>query len=87
MVYNGFWFSPERVTLQRTMDGIQADVSGETRLALYKGSLRITGRRSPNSIYDEEVATFEADDVYDQADAEGFINLNGLRIRGFGDGS
>ena len=87
MVYNGFWFSPERVTLQRTMDDIQSDVTGEARLTLYKGSLRLTGRRSPNSIYDEDVATFEADDVYDQADAEGFINLNGLRIRGYGDGS
>jgi argininosuccinate synthase len=87
MVYNGFWFSPERVMLQQTMDGIQADVTGEARLALYKGSMRLTGRRSPNSIYDEEVATFEADEVYDQSDAEGFINLNGLRIRGFGDGS
>jgi len=87
MVYNGFWFSPERVMLQRTMDRIQADVTGEARLVLYKGSMRLTGRRSPNSIYDEEVATFEADEVYDQADAEGFINLNALRIRGYGDGS
>jgi argininosuccinate synthase len=87
MVYNGFWYSPERLMLQKTMDDIQSKVSGEARLVLYKGSLRITGRRSPNSIYDEDVATFEADDVYDQADAEGFINLNGLRIRGFGDGS
>jgi argininosuccinate synthase len=87
IVYNGFWFSPERVMLQRTMDDIQSAVTGEARLSLYKGSLRMNGRRSPNSIYDEEVATFEADDVYDQADAEGFINLNGLRIRGFGDGS
>ncbi|MGB8360615.1 MAG: argininosuccinate synthase [Acidimicrobiia bacterium] len=87
MVYNGFWFSPERVMLQQTMDRIQADVTGEARLVLYKGSMRLTGRRSPNSIYDEEVATFEADEVYDQADAEGFINLNALRIRGYGDGS
>lgn len=87
MVYNGFWFSPERVMLQQTMDRIQADVTGEARLMLYKGSMRLTGRRSPNSIYDEEVATFEADEVYDQADAEGFINLNALRIRGYGDGS
>jgi len=87
MVYNGFWFSPERVMLQQTMDRIQADVTGEARLVLFKGSMRLTGRRSPNSIYDEEVATFEADEVYDQADAEGFINLNALRIRGYGDGS
>jgi argininosuccinate synthase len=84
MVYNGFWYSPERETLQATMDRMQAKVTGEARLVLYKGSVRITGRRSPNSIYDADVATFEADDVYDQADARGFINLNALRIRGYG---
>ena len=86
LVYNGFWFSPERLLLQETMDRIQAEVTGEARLLLYKGSLRLLGRRSPNSIYDEKVATFEADDVYDQSHAEGFINLNALRIRGFGTG-
>jgi argininosuccinate synthase len=85
MVYNGFWYSPERETLQATMDRIQAKVTGEARLVLYKGSVRITGRRSPHSIYDADVATFEADDVYDQADARGFINLNALRIRGHGE--
>lgn len=85
MTYNGFWYSPERMTLQATMDRIQEKVTGEARLTLYKGSVTITGRRSPNSIYDAEVATFEADDVYDQGDARGFINLNALRIRGFGD--
>ncbi|HZD22639.1 MAG TPA: argininosuccinate synthase [Acidimicrobiia bacterium] len=87
IVYNGFWYSPERVALQATMDTMQQATTGEARLKLYKGSLHITGRRSPNSIYREDIATFEADDVYDQADAEGFINLNALRIRGFGDGS
>ena len=87
VVYNGFWFSPERTTLQATMDDIQEKVTGEARLVLYKGSVRISGRRSPNSIYREDVATFEADDVYEQADARGFINLNALRIRGYGDGS
>ena len=87
LVYNGFWYSPERTTLQATMDRIQEPVTGEARLVLYKGSVRVTGRRSPNSIYDAEVVTFEADDVYDQADARGFINLNALRIRGFGEGS
>lgn len=87
VVYNGFWFSPERTTLQATMDHIQEKVTGEARLILYKGSVRISGRRSPNSIYREDVATFEADDVYEQADARGFINLNALRIRGYGDGS
>jgi argininosuccinate synthase len=85
IVYNGFWFSPERTTLQSIMDRIQEPVTGEARLTLYKGTATTTGRRSPNAIYDPEVATFEEDDVYDQADARGFINLNALRIRGFGD--
>jgi argininosuccinate synthase len=87
IVYNGFWFSPERETLQATMDRIQAPVTGEARLVLYKGTVTTTGRRSPNTIYDEDVATFEADEVYDQADAKGFINLNALRIRGHGERS
>jgi argininosuccinate synthase len=87
IVYNGFWFSPERSTLQATMDQIQEAVTGEARLVLYKGTVRIVGRRSPNTIYDADVATFEADEVYDQADAKGFINLNALRIRGYGDDS
>lgn len=87
IAYNGFWFSPERVTLQETMDSIQRVVTGEARLLLYKGSVRVVGRRSPNSLYDADVATFEEDKVYRQADAEGFINLNALRIRGFGTGS
>jgi argininosuccinate synthase len=86
IVYNGFWFSPERVAIQSMMDRIQDRVTGEARLVLYKGSVTITGRRSPNTVYDAEVATFEADDVYDQADAKGFINLNALRIRGHGEG-
>jgi argininosuccinate synthase len=87
MVYNGFWFSPERVSLQSFIDRIQVPVTGEARVVLYKGSAQVTGRRAPNSLYDPGSATFEADDVYRQADAEGFINLNALRIRGFGDGS
>ena len=87
IVYNGFWYSPERTTLQATMDAIQQPVTGEARLVLYKGSVWVTGRRSPNSMYDAEVATFEADTVYDQTDAKGFINLNALRIRGYGEGS
>ena len=86
MVYNGFWYSPERLALQSFMDEIQAPVTGEARVVLYKGSATVTGRRAPNSLYDPGSATFEADDVYRQADAEGFINLNALRIRGFGDG-
>jgi argininosuccinate synthase len=87
IVYNGFWYSPERIALQSTMDRIQESVTGDARLVLYKGSVRATGRRSPNTIYDPDVATFEADDVYDQADAKGFINLNALRIRGYGESS
>jgi len=86
MVYNGFWYSPERLALQSFMDEIQAPVTGEARVVLYKGSATVSGRRAPNSLYDPGSATFEADDVYRQADAEGFINLNALRIRGFGDG-
>ncbi|MFQ5524149.1 MAG: argininosuccinate synthase [Acidimicrobiia bacterium] len=86
IVYNGFWFSPERDTLQATMDHIQLPVTGEARLLLYKGSVGVTGRRSPNSLYSEETVTFEADDVYRQADAAGFISLNALRIRGYGSG-
>ena len=86
VVYNGFWFSPERTALQATMDSIQEPVTGQARLVLYKGSARVVGRRSPNSLYRQDTATFEADDVYRQADAEGFINLNALRIRGYGTG-
>jgi argininosuccinate synthase len=86
MVYNGFWFSPERMALQSLMDSIQAPVTGEARVLLYKGWTGITGRRSSNSRYDPEAATFEAEDVYRQADAAGFINLNALRVRGFGEG-
>jgi len=80
-VYNGFWHSPEREALQRLMDDIQAPVTGEARLQLYKGSVTVTGRRSPNSLYRQDVVTFEEDDVYDQADADGFIKLNALRLR------
>lgn len=87
IVYNGFWFAPERVELQKLMDSIQEPVTGEARLRLYKGSVTVLGRRSPNTRYDPEVATFEEDKVYRQFDAEGFINLNALRIRGFGEGS
>jgi len=81
MVYNGFWFAPERLMLQAAIDEATKDVTGEARLKLYKGSVRVTGRRSPNSLYDEHVATFEKDVVYDQKDAHGFIRLNSLRLR------
>jgi argininosuccinate synthase len=81
MVYNGFWYAPEREALQSLIDSSQARVTGTVRLKLYKGSVQTVGRKSPYSLYDEAVATFERDNVYDQADAGGFIRLNGLRLR------
>lgn len=81
LVYNGYWFSPERMMLQSAIDEAASVVSGDVRLKLYKGSLTVTGRRSDYSLYDQRFATFEADQVYSQADAEGFIRLNALRLR------
>mgnify|MGYP000060703561 CR=1 FL=1 len=84
MVYNGFWFSPEREALQKFMDEIQLRVNGEARLTLYKGNVIVDGRRSDSdSLYDEATVTFEADEVYDQGDATGFIRLQSLRLRTF----
>lgn len=80
-VYNGFWYAPEREAMQRLLDDIQQPVTGEARLKLYKGNVTVLGRRSPNSLYREDVVTFEEDHVYDQADADGFIKLNALRLR------
>jgi len=80
LVYNGFWFSPEREALQALMDKIQETVTGEVRLKLYKGGIYPLGRRSPNSLYNPELATFEQDQVFDQQDAAGFIRLQGLRL-------
>jgi len=81
LVYRGFWFAPEREMLQALIDDAQRDVNGEARLKLYKGNADVVGRRSPNTLYDPEFATFEADEVYDQQDATGFIRLNALRLR------
>ena len=82
MVYNGFWFSPEREALQAFMDEVQERVNGEARLRLYKGHVGVEGRRSDQyALYDQATVTFEEDDVYDQADAGGFIRLNALRLR------
>ena len=81
LVYNGFWFAPERHMLQAAIDDSQRTVNGTARIKLYKGNVTVLGRKSPNSLYDEDVATFEADSVYDQHDAEGFIKLNALRLR------
>ena len=80
LVYNGFWFSPEREMMQAMIDKSQIGVSGTVRLELYKGNVRVTGRKSPNSVYREDFATFEKDKVYSQKDAEGFIKLNSLRL-------
>ncbi len=81
LVYNGFWFSPEMRLLQKTMDEAQETVSGTVRLKLYKGGCMPVGRRSDQSLYQESFATFEEDEVYNQADAAGFIRLNALRLQ------
>ncbi|WP_300530199.1 argininosuccinate synthase [Maricaulis sp.] len=81
LVYEGFWFSPEREMLQAAIDKSQEFVSGEVRLKLYKGSVNVVGRSSPASLYSLEHVTFEDDDVYDQKDAQGFIRLNALRLQ------
>ena len=80
-VYYGFWFAPESELMRKVIDETQANVAGEVRLKLYRGNATVVGRRSPNSLYQEKLATFEADTVYDQRDAEGFIKLNALRLR------
>ncbi len=81
LIYNGFWFSPEREMLQAAIDKSQENVSGIVRLKLYKGSVSVIGRKSPYSLYSEAHVTFEEDSVYDQKDAAGFIKLNALRLR------
>jgi argininosuccinate synthase len=81
LVYNGYWFAPERVMLQNAIDEAAKTVSGKVRLRLYKGNATVVGRTSDQSLYDPRFATFEADQVYTQADAEGFIRLNALRMR------
>ncbi len=81
MIYNGFWYAPEREMLQVAITESQKFVTGDVRVKLFKGACHITGRRSEYSIYDEKICTFEKEDVYDQHDAEGFIKLNALRLR------
>ena len=82
LIYNGFWWSPEREMLQVAIDHSQEFVSGVVRLKLFKGNVDVVGRKSPDSLFDEKIATFEDDGgTYDQADAEGFIKLNALRLR------
>lgn len=81
LIYYGYWFSPERQMIQTAADSIQRDVNGTVRLKLYKGNCIAAGRKSPNSLYNPELATFEAEDIYNQKDAEGFIKLNALRLK------
>ncbi len=81
LIYNGFWFSPEMRILQQMVDQTQQNVGGVVRLELYKGNCRVTGRKSERSLYREDFATFEDDEVYSHEDAEGFIRLNALRLR------
>ena len=81
LIYNGFWFSPEREMLQALIDRSQERVNGTVRMKLYKGVASVCGRKSPDSLYSLEHVTFEEDSVYDQRDAEGFIKLNALRLR------
>ncbi|HMH49886.1 MAG TPA: argininosuccinate synthase [Candidatus Acidoferrum sp.] len=81
MIYYGFWYAPEREVLQGLIDDCARDVTGTVRLKLYKGNVTVVGRRSPRSLYRTDFATFETDSVYRQRDAEGFINLNALRLR------
>ena len=81
LIYNGFWFSPEFQAISKMVDDISNSVNGFVKLKLYKGNCTVMGRKSPNTLYSEELATFEADNVYDQKDADGFIKLNALRLR------
>ncbi|MBI3514804.1 MAG: argininosuccinate synthase [Proteobacteria bacterium] len=81
LVYFGFWFSPEREMLQAAIDASQKFVTGTVRMKLFKGQARVVGRKSPRSLYRQDYVTFEADEVYNQQDAEGFIKLNALRLR------
>ena len=82
LIYNGFWFSPEREMLQALIDKSQEFVTGRVRLKLYKGSVGVVGRSSPYSLYDQDLVTFEDGAVaYDHKDAAGFIKLNALRLR------
>jgi argininosuccinate synthase len=82
LIYNGFWFSPEREMLQAAIDHSQTLVSGRVRVKLYKGNVSVTGRESPFSLYDQDLVTFEEGvQAYDHRDAAGFIKLNALRLR------
>jgi len=81
LVYNGFWYAPEREALQTMIDATQERVNGIVRMKLYKGNCQVVGRKSPDSLYHDGYATFETDGIYDQSDAAGFIRCSGLRLR------
>jgi argininosuccinate synthase len=81
MIYNGFWFSPERELAQQTVDQVQVNVTGEVRLKLYKGNCVVLGRKAEKSLYNQNIASFEESHGYNQDDAEGFIKLNALRLK------
>ncbi len=81
LVYYGFWFSPERQAIQNLIDKSQKGITGTVRLKLYKGNCTVVGRKSPKSLYNHALATFEAEKIYNQKDAEGFIKLNALRLK------
>jgi argininosuccinate synthase len=81
MIYYGYWFAPEREALQALIDSTQKQVNGVARLKLYKGGVWLAGRKSPNSLYDPTIASFEQAGGYNQADAEGFVRLSGMRLR------
>jgi len=81
MIYNGFWYSPERELIQQTVDQMQAHVTGEVRLKLYKGNVIVLGRKAEKSLYNQNIASFEESHGYSQNDADGFIKLNALRLK------
>lgn len=86
LIYNGFWWAPERIALQKLIDSTQQYCTGAVRMKLYKGSAKCVGRKSPYSLYNQQLSSFEDDEgLYDQADAAGFIKLNALRLRTLGD--
>ena len=80
-IYNGLWFSSERIAMQNLIDSTQAKVNGEVKIKIYKGNVIILGRRSPNSLYDTSLVSFEEKGDYDQKDAEGFIKINSVRLK------
>jgi argininosuccinate synthase len=86
MIYNGFWWAPEREALQKAIDSTQKFCTGAVRMKMYKGSVKCVGRKSPYSLYHQQLSSFEDDEgLYDQTDAAGFIKLNALRLRTLGD--